>query len=62
VTPEKKKKHVVVEEVPAAVEEETATPSVSEDIVAAPAAVDVPTVEAAMETTAQPCEVPVAAS
>ena len=63
VTPEKKKKkHVVVDEVPAAVEEETTTPSVSEDIVAAPVAADVPAVEAAVETTPQSCEVPVAAS
>ncbi|CAN9079249.1 unnamed protein product [Alternaria alternata] len=62
VTPEKKKKHVVVDEVPAAVEEETTTPSVSKGIVAAPAAVDVPAVEAAVETTSQSCEVPVAAS
>ncbi|CAN9221130.1 unnamed protein product [Alternaria sp. RS040] len=62
VTPEKKKKHVVVDEVPAAVEEESITPSVSEDIVAAPAAADVSAVEAATETTSQSCEVPVAAS
>jgi hypothetical protein len=57
VTPEKKKKHVEVEEVPAAVEEETATAEIAE-VVAAPAAIDVP----AVETTSQLCEVPVAAS
>jgi hypothetical protein len=58
VTPEKKKKnHVEVEEVPATVEGETATAEVAE-VIAAPAAIDVP----AVETTSQLCEVPVAAS
>jgi len=57
VTPEKKKS-VVVEEVPAAVEEET---TVAEEVVAAPA-VDVPAVEAVVESTSLTCEVPAAAS
>jgi hypothetical protein len=59
VTPEKKKKSAV-EEVPAVVEEETL--AVSEKVVAAPAAADVPANETAVETTSPPCEVPAAAS
>ncbi|KAI4624060.1 hypothetical protein J4E80_003874 [Alternaria sp. BMP 0032] len=60
VTPEKKKSVVVVEEVPAGGEEETTT--VAEEVAAAPAAVEVPAVEAVVKTTPQTCEVPAAAS
>jgi hypothetical protein len=58
VTPEKKKS--AVEEVPAVVEEETL--AVFEEVVAAPAAADVPANETAVETTSPSCEVPAAAS